>query len=231
MQNFLTELRRCALFEHIDETDIPALMGCLGAKEAFFQKKEVIFSEGEPVRMMGVLLSGAAQIEQVDYFGNRSIVASIEPMELFGETFACAGVKTLPVSVMAAEDSRVLLIDCMRITHSCTNACSFHRQIIDNLLKIVATKNLIFHQKIQITACRSTREKLMTYLLMQAKKQGSRSFDIPYDRQVLADYLEVERSGLSAEISKLRVQGIIACRKNHFELLKSGEEETGCKKQ
>ena len=71
----------------------------------------------------------------------------------------------------------------------------------------------------------------MTYLLMQAKKQGSLVFDIPYDRQALADYLEVERSGLSAEISKLRVQGIIACRKNHFELLKSGEEETECKKQ
>lgn len=220
MQENLKNLRFCPLFAHVEDADLPALLACLNGTTARFAKKETILAEGDPVQHICVLLSGAAQIEQSDYFGNRSIVASIEPPQLFSETFACAGVETMPVSVVATEDSQVLFIDCQRITHACTNACGFHRQIIDNLLRIVATKNLLFHQKIQITAKRSTREKLMTYLLLQSKNRQSPEFDIPYDRQALADYLEVERSGLSAEISKLRAEGVLTCRKNHFTLLK-----------
>ena len=175
--------------------------------------------EGEPAKNIGILLSGSAQIVQVDYFGNRSIMAGLEPSELFGESFACAGVEAIPVDVVANEDSEVMFMDCHRLTHSCSNACPFHQQMIYNLMKVVAIKNLIFHQKIQITSKRTTREKLMAYLLLQAKKNNSSSFHIPYDRQALADYLEVDRSGLSAEISKLTKEGILVSQRNHFELL------------
>ena len=112
-----------------------------------------------------------------------------------------------------------MLIDCRRITTSCSNACGFHNQMIHNLLRVVANKNLIFHQKIEITSRRSTREKLMAYLLHQEKLHGSSEFTIPYDRQALADYLEVDRSGLSTEIGKLKKQGILSCEKNRFTLL------------
>ena len=154
-----------------------------------------------------------------DFYGNRSIVAHIAPSELFGETYACAGVSSLPVSVVADEDSRILLLDSRRIATCCSNACEFHNRVIYNLLRLVATKNLVYDQKIQITSQRTTREKLMAYLLNQAKLQGSNSFTIPYDRQGLADYLEVDRSGLSAEISKLRKEGVLESEKNHFTLL------------
>ena len=102
---------------------------------------------------------------------------------------------------------------------TCSSACAFHSRIIFNLLRLVANKNLIFDQKIQITSKRTTWEKLMAFLLNQAKIQGSSSFTIPYDRQELADYLEVDRSGLSAEISKLRKEKIIESEKNRFTLL------------
>ena len=121
--------------------------------------------------------------------------------------------------VIASENTEVMFIDCDRITRSCTNSCEFHRQIIYNLMRVVARKNLMFHQKIEITSKRTTREKLLAFLMIQAKKHQSRSFEIAYDRQELADYLQVERSGLSAEISKLRKEGIIDNRKNHFVLL------------
>ena len=111
-----------------------------------------------------------------------------------------------------------MLIDCNHILHTCSNNCGFHQQLIFNLMKDLAVKTLLFHQKIEITSKRTTREKLMTYLLIQAKRVNSNSFDIPFDRQELADYLEVERSGLSAEISKLRQEGILESHKNHFEL-------------
>ena len=219
MKEYFGVLRSCSLFDHISDEDIIPMLGCLGAKVATYAKKETILREGGAARHIGVVLCGVVQIVQVDYFGNRSIVANLEVSELFGESFACAGVEQMPVSVVAAEESKVLFLECLKITQSCSNACEFHRQMILNLLKVVAEKNLVFHRKIEVTSKRSTREKLMTYLLQQAKMQQSNCFEIPYDRQGLADYLEVDRSGLSAEISKLRREGILECRKNRFTIV------------
>ena len=165
---------------------------------------------------MGLVLSGAVRMVREDFYGNRSIVAHIGPAELFGETYACAGIEALPISVVADEDSQVLLMDCRRITTSCCNACAFHNRIIFNLLKLVAVKNLVFDQKIQVTSKRTTREKLMAYLLDQAKLRGSNSFTIPFDRQALADYLAVERSAMSAELSKMQKEGILVTKGSHF---------------
>ena len=168
---------------------------------------------------MGIVLKGRVQLVRTEYYGNRSILASIEPPQLFGEAFAWAGLKSLPVDVVAAEDTELLLIEARRIAHPCGNTCTFHCQIIQNLLHIVAKKNLILHQKIEITSKRSTREKLITYLLLQAKQAQGRTFTIPYDRQELADYLGVERSGLSMEISRLRKEKVLECRRSTFTLL------------
>lgn len=219
MKKYFNVLRKCPLFDQIEDENLTAILGCLGARVVSFRKKETVIAEGEAARNICIVLSGSVQIIQVDYFGNRSIVSGAAPSEMFGESFACAGVKSIPVSVVANEYSAIMLIDCIRIMHACGNSCGFHQKMIYNLMRDVATKNIMFHQKIEITSKRSTREKLMAYLMLQAKKTGSNSFEIPFDRQELADYLEVERSGLSAEISKMRKEGIIESRKNHFELL------------
>ena len=124
----------------------------------------------------------------------------------------------MPVDVVAAENTEILLIDAVKAMQPCSASCAFHQQFVRNLLKVVASKNLALRRKIEITSRRSTREKLMAFLLLQAKRTGSTSFSIPYDRQELADYLEVDRSGLSAEISKLRKEGVLECRKNRFTL-------------
>lgn len=132
----------------------------------------------------------------------------------------CAGGDKMPVSVMAIENSEIMLLDCKRIITTCSNSCQFHDQLIYNLMHIVARKNLMLNQKMEVLSKRTTREKIMTYLLYQAKQQDSSSFTIPYDRQGLVDYLSVERSAMSAEISKLRKEGILECKKNYFKLLK-----------
>jgi len=212
-------LRKCPLFNGIEDSDLLGLLGCLDAKIMSFEKKYTIFTEGSKAKYLGIVLSGSAQIVQMDYYGNRSILCGIEPSELFGEAFACAGTESIPVSVVANEPCEVLLIDCNRMLHTCSNACSFHQTLIFNLMKDIATKAIMFQQKIEIISKRSTREKLLAYLNIQARKNGKRSFYIPFDRQELADYLEVERSGLSAEISKLRKEGILNSNKNSFELL------------
>lgn len=219
MKKYFEVLRSCALFEGIEDDKMITVLGCLGAKVIEFDKKYTIIAQGYPAKHIGIVLSGSAQIVRVDYFGNRSIVSNVERSELFGEAFACAEVESIPVTIIANEPSEIMLIDCSRILHTCENNCGFHRQLIFNLMKDLAKKNLMFHRRIEITSKRTTREKLMTYLMFQAQRANSSEFDIPFDRQELADYLEVDRSGLSAEISKLRKEGIIESSKKHFTLL------------
>lgn len=207
------------MFFDIDDANLDRMLHCLGARIVEFDKKYTILAEGGTTRNIGILLSGEAQIVQIDYYGNRSIIENIAPSEMFGETFACAEVEMSPVSVIALEPSEVMLIDCSHILHTCTNNCAFHQRLIFNLMKSLASKTLVFHRKLEITSKRTTRDKLLAYLSMCAKRERSNEFDIPFDRQELADYLEVDRSGLSAEISKLRAEGVLETTKKHFELL------------
>lgn len=219
MKKYFGILRKCPLFDRIEDHHLIAMLSCLGARHAEFDKKYTIFAEGNPAKYIGILLSGSAQVIRHDYYGNRSIVSGVVPGELFCEAFACAETPTLPVSVVANEPCEVLLIDSSHILHTCSNGCEFHQRMIYNLMRALAVKNIMVHEKLDITGKRSTREKLLAYLGFMEKQTGSQSFDIPFDRQELADYLEVDRSGLSAEIGKLRREGVIDCRKNHFELL------------
>ena len=219
MKKYFEILKSCALFDGIGNEDLAALLGCLGAKVEAFGKKYTVISAGSPAKYIGIVLSGSVQISRTDYFGNRSIIADAGAGEVIMEAFACAGLEAVPICVTANEPCEILLIDSRRIVNSCEKACGFHRQLIFNLMKTLAVKNIMFHQKAEITSKKTTREKLMAYLLLQAEKAGSNSFDIPFDRQELADYLEVDRSGLSTQISRLCGQGVIRCRKKHFELI------------
>ncbi|MDO4481395.1 MAG: Crp/Fnr family transcriptional regulator [Bacillota bacterium] len=221
MKKYYEILNKCPLFHGIAEAELDSVLECLSAGITAYKKNEIIFLEGSPARYVGIVLSGEVRIVKEDFFGNRSIVSRSGPGELFGESFACAGTEVLPVSVSSAYDSEVMMIDCRRITMTCSHSCSFHNRIIFNLLRVVAEKNLEFNKKIEITSKRTTREKLMTYLMFEAKRNRSNSFTIPFDRQVLADYLEVDRSGLSAEISRLRKDGVIECSRSRFTLLET----------
>ena len=222
MESISPILQNCPLFDGIRKEDLTGMLGCLGARQIRPRKGDTIFREGESTQFVGIVLSGAIYLVREDYYGSRSILAHIGPTQIFGEAYAFSGAESLPVSVVAEEDSHILLLDSRRITTCCSNACEFHNRVIYNLLRLVATSNLMLHQKIRIVSRRTTREKLLAYLVHRAKELGTSSFTVPYDRQALADYLEVDRSGLSAEISKLRREGILDCERSHFRLLKSG---------
>ena len=218
MKKYFDVLMGCPLFAGIAEKDLFTMLTCLGAKVERFDKKYTIMGERNPAKYIGILLSGSAQIIQYDFYGNKSILSNIAPSDMFGEAFACAETSAIPVSVIAGDACDVMLIDCTHILHTCENHCGFHQQMIFNLMRDLATKTILFHQKIDVTGKRTTRDKLLTYLKYQAARAGSQSFDIPFNRQELADYLEVDRSGLSVEISKLRREGVLESEKNHFDL-------------
>jgi len=219
VKKYLEILKECPLFRDVSEDSLTVMLHCLGARVESFDKKYTVFAQGAPARYIGIVLSGSVQIVQNDYYGNRSILSHVSPPQVFSEAFACAGLSSLPVSVVANEWSEVMLIDCSYILHTCEKHCVHHQKLIYNLMKDLAEKTVHFHQKMEITSKRSTREKLMAYLNAMARDRGSDRFEIPFDRQELADYLEVDRSGLSVEIGKLKREGVIRCEKNRFELL------------
>ncbi|MDY4413502.1 MAG: Crp/Fnr family transcriptional regulator [Ruminococcus sp.] len=219
MRKYPEILKECKLFMNIEEKNISALLDCLGAEIRSYKKNQNIFSEGDTLSHIGIILSGKVQIIRIDFYGNRSILTTFGQTEIFGEAFACAEIKSVPVSAFAENDCEIIFIDSNRILKPCCNACGFHSRLIFNLMKSVAVKNLILNQKIEIISKRSTREKLLSYLMIQAKQHNSNSFEIPYSRQELADFLEVDRSGLSAEISKLKNQNVIECKRNFFKLI------------
>ena len=221
----LPALADSALFRGIAESDAEAMLRCLGARSAHYHDGEAILREGDRADRLGLVLAGAAQVTRTDYDGNRSVLTDVGPGELFAEAFAFAGADRIPVDVTAVGETEALFFEAERIVRTCTNACEFHRRLILNLLRVVAAKNLTMNRKLEITARRTTREKLLTYLELQAKQAGSAEFTIPFDRQALADYLEVDRSGLSAEIGRLRREGVLRSEKNRFTLLTPKETE------
>lgn len=213
-------LAACPLFDGVSRQDMKAMLQCMQARTVDVPKGGTVFRADEPAEHVGILLSGGVRVLRDDYDGNRAIQAAIRPGELFGETFACAGVGRLPVSVEADRPSRALLIQLRRIIETCPSACGFHNRVVLNLLKVLAAKNLMLNGKLDITSRRTTREKLLAYLASQARQAGSNRFVIPFDRQGLADYLGVDRSALSAQIGKLRREGVIESERSAFTLLR-----------
>ena len=219
MEEYFDILSQCPLFAGISRQELGQMLSCLGGKITGIAKGNPVFLEGDPAEFVGVVLSGQVQIVRTDYYGNRSVLTVVSPGGLFAEAFACAGVEALPVSAMALQTSTVLLLDCKRVLTGCSNACTFHSRLVRNLLKGIAQKNLMLTSKIRCMSQKTTREKLLEFLLEQAKQHGSAEFVIPYDRQALADYLGVERSAMSAEISKLKKAGRIDCSGSRFRVL------------
>lgn len=217
--NDIAVLCGCPLFDGIDADDLDTMLLCLSAVTTSYRKGQFIFSEGDEAKAVGIPLSGEVRITRTDYNGARELLTVISPGELFGEAFACAGEKSIPVSAEAACDCRVVFINVRRITMVCGSSCSFHNKLISNLLHITARKNIMLNAKLDIAARRTTREKLLAYLRSEAKKQGGSRIVIPFDRQSLADYIGVERSAMSAELSRMRREGIIKNTKNEFVLL------------
>ena len=220
MEEYFEILSRCPLFSGISRQEMEPMLHCLGGRVRTLTKGDPVFLEGDPAEFVGVVLSGSVQVVRDDFYGNRSVLTAVAPGGLFAEAFACAGLPALPVSVIAQQDSKVLLLDREKILSGCSSGCAFHSRLIQNLLRGIAQKNLVLTQKIRCMSRKTTREKLMEYLLEQAKQRGQAEFVIPYDRQALADYLGVERSAMSAEIGKLKKQGILDTHGSRFRILK-----------
>ena len=219
MKKYFSLLSQTLLFTGIQEQELESMLGCLQARVVSVKKGDPLFLEGDKAGFIGVVLSGCIHIFQEDFYGNRSLLAQAEEGDIFAEAFACADVEEMPVSAYSPKDSTVMLLSCRKMLTVCSNSCGFHNRLVKNLLQVVAQKNLSLNRKIGFMSQKTTREKLMAYLLDQAKTNGSPEFTIPLDRQTLADFLGVERSAMSAELGKLRKDGVLECKGAQFKLL------------
>ncbi len=214
----LEALQACTLFEGMSKEETFKLLHCLAAAEKTCRKGEVIFASGISPQHIGVVLQGQLHVEQNDYWGNRAILAQLGRGDLFGEAFCFAGTKKLPVDVVVVKAGKILLIDHTKITNQCQNACVFHAGLIQNMLRVLAQKNVALTGKVETVTQRTTKNKLLAYLSAEARRQGGQTFTIPFNRQELADYLSVDRSAMSAELSKMQKEGLLTFYKNVFTL-------------
>lgn len=185
------------------------------AVQRSFDKNAFLLRAGEPPQF-GVLLRGQAQVIKDDFWGRRSVLAPLERGALFGESFVFAGSPALPVSVVASAPAVALFLQGNALASPCAAPCSFHAKCLTNLLAILAKKNQQLTQKIDHITQKTLRGKLLSYLSEQAQEAGASSFSIPFDRQQLADYLSCDRSALSAELSRMRQEGLLDVSKNRF---------------
>ena len=204
MKKYLSLLKNSKLFQGISEDELTSMLDCLSAVTRSYHKGENVFSRGERIDSVALLLEGCIHIQKEDYWGNLSILSEISEGEIFGEVYACLGSDELLNNAVAVKPSKVLFLDVKRILTMCPSACQFHGRLIRNLLTVLAQKNKMLTQKLEHMSRRTTREKLLSY------------FDIPFNRQQLADFLSVDRSAMSAELCRMRDEGILSFVRNHF---------------
>lgn len=218
MEEFLSTIRSAPLFSGVSEAELTAMLACLKAEKKDFPKEAFVLRAGDTAESIGLVLTGTVLVIQEDIWGNRNILSKAGLGQTFAAAYACAPGSRLNVSVVAETPVTVLFLNVKRILTVCPSACSYHNRIIRNLLGELAGKNLQFSEKLTHVGQRSTRSKIMSYLSAEALRLGTYELDIPFSRQQLADYLCVERSGLSQELGKMKKDGLLDYRKSHFVL-------------
>ena len=218
MDDLILQLKS-PLFDGITPSDRKPMLHCIGYHVGKYSKGEIIAFEGENLKHIGIVLSGSVDMVKEDLWGNKTMLIRMRKNELFGETFACGNDNLSVVTFVVSDDAEVMFMPFSRVMHSCTMACEFHHRLIENMVKVIADKNRDLMQKVDVVSKRTIREKLLAYLSIQAQQQDSRYFEIPLGRVELAEYLCVDRSALTRELSKMKDDGLIDYDRNCFKIL------------
>nr|MBQ4320501.1 Crp/Fnr family transcriptional regulator [Clostridia bacterium] len=225
MKKYIPVLKHTQLFAGVTEDEISSMLGCLDARMQSFAKGEYVFRQGEHISSLTVLVSGELHIRRDDYWGNCSIISRVGVGEMFGEAYISPNSGALMSDVVAVADSTVIFFDVRRVITTCPSACRFHAMVVQNLFFAISDKNRQLVRKLGHMSKRSTKEKLLSYLSEEASRNNSSTFTIPFNRQQLADFLSVDRSAMSNELSKLRDDGMIDFDRNTFTLLNIAKDE------
>lgn len=219
MEQYYPVLKKCVLFRKIDEKDYTGLLKCLSSQVKSYTAEEYIFLQGDVINYVGIVLSGMIEIIKENMSGNKHIVALLGPSGMFAEGIVCTASRISPVTVRVKEAAKVLFIPYERIIRSCGNSCSFHIEIIQNMMIVLGEKNVRLNRKLELLALKGMREKIAWYLLNEFQEQGSSTFQIMLNRTELADFLNVARTSMCRELTRMQDDGIIEYYGNSFRIL------------
>ncbi len=219
LEKYYNQIKTSPVFYGMSDDELKGLLECFNARIRKYEKEEMIIRQGDIISNIYLILDGEVNIEKDSYWGRRIIISRLGQNDNLALSFV--GSKNIESSIDAitVEDTLVLILSYEKCTSMCQNACTRHKILINNLFQILSKENIELIQKIENVSQKSIRDKLLTYLSNEARKKHSNSFDIQFNRQDLADYLNVDRSAMSFELSKLQKEGFIKYDKNHFELL------------
>lgn len=220
IEDYIEEYKKIPLFFGISEKNMLPMFQCLGCYIRDYKKKEFVLLSDQSVKCVGVVLDGCVHMVKEDIWGNTTILAVIRKSELFGETFTCGNTLSATVSFVAGSDLKVLYLPFQRVMHTCSKTCVFHQRLIENMVILIANKNVQLMEKLDIISKKTLREKISEFLYIQAQKNNSKYFTIPMGRIELAEYLCTDRSALTRELNVMKSEGLIDFQKNTFKLLK-----------
>lgn len=209
MSDYLNTVKSCELFAGIPDSELPHLLKCLSAERKLFAKGETVCFAGSQINSAGIVLSGKIHLESNDFLGNTSIVSEFTEGRCYGENYAFALNTRMPFNIVAKENSEILVFNIKKFTEPCIKDCSYHKILMANLVTSIATKSCELSNKISHLSKRTTREKLISYLSEQSQLQKSTLFTLKFNRQELADYLSVERSAMTKELTRMKNDGLI----------------------
>lgn len=215
----IKDIKHSPLFQGVKEEELTAMLGCLDGHIREYKKDTAIFRWGDKVSQIGLILKGNVHITKESYWGKESLLVRLGPGELFGEVYACVQNASFDGTATAASDVKIMFLDLKKVLTTCSSACRFHTKLIQNLLGVLAEKNLYFSRKIDCLTPHTIRAKLMEYFSQQVRVGGSRKFMVPFTRQQLADYLSVDRSSMTVELYKMKDERMIDFEKNLFTIL------------
>jgi len=216
------ELTDLMIFKKLTPQELEDISAASLLRKKTYRKGSYIFRMGDTTASLGIVLSGAVYIENIDLWGNKSLLSDVSAGQIFGETYALTG-EMLMVDAVAAEKSEILFLDIRRMTGGAYAARSWYPKMLGNLLMLSSRKNLVLSNRIFHTSSKHVRTRLQSYLSFVSLREGTREFDIPFDRQQLADYLNLDRSAMSKELGRMRDDGILSFKKNHFTLYRELE--------
>ena len=218
MKNLLDKVQS-PLFDGLSPQDRHAILGCVGYHISSYKKGQTVVFEEDHVRHIGILLSGCVDMIKEDIWGNKTLLLRVRKDGLFGESFACCEDNMSIVSFVVSQDAQIIFMPFDRVMRSCSMSCSFHHQLLENMVKIIASKNRDLMRKIEVVSKKTLREKILAYLSLQAQAQGSQAFEVPLGRVEWAEYLCANRSALTRELAKMQEEGLIRYQQNFFEIL------------
>lgn len=218
MNKYYNQIKNSPVFYGMNDEELQGLLECFNARVRKYEEGEMIIRQGDIIKNIYLILKGAVNIEKDTYWGRRMIISQLTENNNIALAFVASKNIESNIDAIAVEDSELLILNYEKCTSICQNACTRHKVLINNLFEILSKENIELIQKIENISQKTIREKLLTYLSNEAKKNRNSSFEIPFNRQDLADYLNIDRSAMSFELSKLQKEGLISYNKNKFML-------------